>query len=259
MTDKSRTLIFLFDGTRNGLDDEFPTNIRLMKHLLDVPNQEVFYFEGPGNDESKWIDSFFGSVFGVGCIRIRDEALEVFKKEYVFGDKIIGIGFSRGGAENRMFCFELGKMGYEVDFMGCFDTVFARTPFGWFQQRTLFGDLHVHPKVKVARHAVAIDEDRGAFTPNLMNARDGVKEVWFTGNHADIGGGYEDRGLADITLKWMLSEGATHAGLTHLNPLPHHTPKPPHREAMPPMRQKRHIGVKVDGEWSGIPHKVFVQ
>jgi hypothetical protein len=38
------------------------------------------------------------------------------------------------------------------------------------------------------------------------------RQVWFPGVHSDVGGGYEDRQLADITLRWMV-EGAETAGL----------------------------------------------
>ena len=31
-----------------------------------------------------------------------------------------------------------------------------------------------------------------------------VEQVWFPGVHANIGGGYEDRGLSDLTLDWMI-------------------------------------------------------
>jgi len=30
-----------------------------------------------------------------------------------------------------------------------------------------------------------------------------VEQRWFIGAHADVGGGYEDRRLSDITLSWM--------------------------------------------------------
>ena len=32
----------------------------------------------------------------------------------------------------------------------------------------------------------------------------GAEEVWFRGVHSDIGGGNDNRGLNDITMKWMM-------------------------------------------------------
>ena len=40
-----------------------------------------------------------------------------------------------------------------------------------------------------------------------------VEQVWFAGTHANIGGGYRDQGLSDITLQWMI-EKAKPCGLS---------------------------------------------
>jgi len=39
-----------------------------------------------------------------------------------------------------------------------------------------------------------------------------MEQRWFAGVHCDIGGGYEDSGLSDITLRWMM-DCATQCGL----------------------------------------------
>lgn len=71
-----------------------------------------------------------------------------------------------------------------------------------------FVDLDLSPRVEHGRHALAIDEQRFDFTPTLWNPRDGVRQVWFAGVHADVGGGYAETGLSDIGLHWMLAEAA---------------------------------------------------
>jgi len=155
-----------------------------------------------------------------------------------------------------MFCHSIAQKGYETEFLGCFDTVFAALPFGPSQQG-LFTDLNVSGLVKTARHAVSIDEDRAAFSPNLMNYRNGIKEVWFKGNHADIGGGYAERGLADISLQWMISEAHREASL-HFEPvLSMATVNESHREDKPLRREKREPVVLVDGDISRLPPKVW--
>src|SRR5207247_985299 len=79
----------------------------------------------------------------------------------------------------------------------------------------------------------ALDERRPSFLPTRLN---GACEVWFRGVHSDIGGGNGNRGLNDITLKWMMSKakGAglpiTDADIAALNPMPGTPPatdKPP--------------------------------
>lgn len=75
-----------------------------------------------------------------------------------------------------------------------------------------FHDVTLSTWVERAFHAVAVDERRRPFVPTLWEQQFGARErgqvleqVWFTGVHADVGGGYEERGLADLTLRWMIN------------------------------------------------------
>jgi hypothetical protein len=68
--------------------------------------------------------------------------------------------------------------------------------------------------VDAAFQALAIDEKRGPFTPAIWERCAGaagqqVEQVWFTGDHCDIGGGHRETGLADITLRWMAGQART--------------------------------------------------
>ena len=65
-----------------------------------------------------------------------------------------------------------------------------------------FTDRELSPRVEHGRQALAIDEERADFPPTLWDERAGVKQVWFPGAHGDVGGGYEDHGLADVALEW---------------------------------------------------------
>jgi uncharacterized protein (DUF2235 family) len=102
-----------------------------------------------------------------------------------------------------------------VDFLGIWDTVKA---YGWLWPRS-FPALRHNASVTAVRHAVSLDERRAVFKMTGWgdwNSR--VREVWFAGDHSDVGGGHQ-RGnspLADAALRWMLGE-ATDAGLL-LNP-----------------------------------------
>lgn len=71
-----------------------------------------------------------------------------------------------------------------------------------------FADPQLSSRVKYGRQALAIDERRKDFEPTLWQPRtdDTIKQVWFPGVHADIGGGYPECGLSDVTLKWMIDE-----------------------------------------------------
>ncbi|MBU1213187.1 MAG: DUF2235 domain-containing protein [Alphaproteobacteria bacterium] len=81
-------------------------------------------------------------------------------------------------------------------------------------------DRYVDREVPFLRHALSIDEARTKF-PRVgwgrgedvaWNAERGnsgwIKQVWFAGNHSDIGGSYpeEESRLSDIALQWMVDE-----------------------------------------------------
>jgi uncharacterized protein (DUF2235 family) len=82
-----------------------------------------------------------------------------------------------------------------------------------------FLDTDLSPRVEAGYHAVGIDERRKAFSATLWTDPAGapprvnvpgsnVEQVWFVGSHSNVGGGYADSGLSDITLKWMLDRAA---------------------------------------------------
>jgi len=73
-----------------------------------------------------------------------------------------------------------------------------------------FSDTMLSPKVVHAFQALALDEPRYAFRPALWEKPAGslthLKQVWFPGNHGNIGGGWCDQQMADITLAWMVDQ-----------------------------------------------------
>ncbi|WP_026897430.1 DUF2235 domain-containing protein [Daejeonella oryzae] len=113
-----------------------------------------------------------------------------------------------------------------IKFIGVWDTVGSLgIPSRWFQwfnnRKYQFHDTKLSSSVEYAYQALAIDERRSNFQPTLWQLSDKVKDnqvqqvmeqVWFTGVHSNIGGGYDDEGLSDIALNWMI-EKATGAGL----------------------------------------------
>lgn len=85
-------------------------------------------------------------------------------------------------------------------------------------------DTELDEKVRYARHAISIDEERASFArvpwgiPGQWRAGDPVwfEQMWFAGNHSDIGGSYaeDESRLSDIALGWMV-ESACSVGLVH--------------------------------------------
>ena len=63
--------------------------------------------------------------------------------------------------------------------------------------------------VQRGRHALAGHELRRKFEPLLWDAPlegQDLKQVWFAGAHADVGGGYQETHLSDLALWWMADE-----------------------------------------------------
>ena len=113
-----------------------------------------------------------------------------------------------------------------IHFMGLFDTVstvFAPRPDRIIPQFHELPYTSKNPSVRAVRHALAIDEHRAFFRCSLWKEGENyhggpftsapgvpqdVKQVWFSGVHCDIGGGYPEQssGFSKITLKWMIDE-----------------------------------------------------
>lgn len=108
-----------------------------------------------------------------------------------------------------------------VHCIGVWDTVGALgipvSGLRWLTMRKhQFHDVNLSRSVKHAYHALAIDERRRPFAPTLWETRAGpeqkVEQVWFSGVHTNVGGGYKDSGLSDLAFMWM-KEKAEGAGL----------------------------------------------
>lgn len=107
------------------------------------------------------------------------------------------------------------RPGVVIHFLGLFDCVNSVGQF----EIPLFRKSYRHiaaPAATHIRHAVSIHERRLKFKPALfayddIGAQSGIKEVWFAGNHGDVGGGWmkqpdQHRQLSDTPLAWMVQE-----------------------------------------------------
>jgi uncharacterized protein (DUF2235 family) len=114
------------------------------------------------------------------------------------------------------FCRKVhGRTSVPVDFMGLWDSVKAAGVLRW-NLRWLY--TRQIPNVRIARHAVSIDEKRRPYREYLISPREDppvpvIDEVWFAGVHSDVGGTFDDDPrLPQITLKWVV-EGAWASGI----------------------------------------------
>jgi uncharacterized protein (DUF2235 family) len=83
-----------------------------------------------------------------------------------------------------------------------------------------FADRDPSDQLLKIRHALSLDDARPTFRPVLWNEAikstrhkvpdpERIKQVWFAGVHANVGGGYPDDGLAVAALNWMMDEAGT--------------------------------------------------
>ncbi len=77
-------------------------------------------------------------------------------------------------------------------------------------------------RIGCARHALSLDEQRESFHPMLWNEEPKLLEsgqlqqVWFSGVHANVGGGYPDDTLSFVPLNWILKQSEQNDGLAYL-------------------------------------------
>jgi uncharacterized protein (DUF2235 family) len=142
------------------------------------------------------------------------EAVLLYRRDDVHPDDELAVSF-RGA---HSVC---GEEDVAIRFVGVWDSVgslgIPLRGLRWLTRRQYqFHDTRLSRCVQTACHALALNERRGAFVPTLWEyvPKPGqtVEQMWFCGAHSDVGGGYPERRLADISLQWMMERAAA-AGL----------------------------------------------
>jgi uncharacterized protein (DUF2235 family) len=111
----------------------------------------------------------------------------------------------------------------QIKFIGVWDTAGALgNPLflkRLSRRRNQFHDTKLSSRISHAYQALSIDEKRRNFKPTFWyqnpDTKDQILEqVWFSGVHSDVGGGYplKQSGLSDKALKWMMGK-AQNCGL----------------------------------------------
>ena len=210
------------------LEDNSITNILKLHFMLggNLENQNskfsgqyCYYYSGVGTYGNKIQRAFNAAVSPqrLDADRIMQHALDDLADCYQPGDEVFLFGFSRGAAMARQFAVKLEmalpEKNPKVRFLGVFDTVASMGVKGVNLEKeekptsdVLFENQTIAKIVQEGLHLVALDEKRKAFQPTLMNKEERVTEIWFSGSHSDIGGGYRLDSLSDITLQFMLDQ-----------------------------------------------------
>ncbi len=196
--------LYAFDGTNNTPSDN--TNISLTYNDGYTKPNSV-YSAGVGNAaENTFFTRFFGLTTGWGMeakssAMLKALAFNIMENKDADVDII---GFSRGAVTAVMFAEAIQILKdknispycaiEKIRFMGLYDPV--RGP-------SLGAQPQIPSMAKNVSIAYSLDEKRLEFQPIMLSGN----HMAFRGGHADIGGGYYDRGLANIALEWMINQG----------------------------------------------------
>ncbi len=199
-------------------------------------------------EESGFLKAKADLATGHGLQKNVLDAYRYLMSHYREGDKLFLFGFSRGAFTARSLGGMLHKCGLlepgsdnlveyaskiyntkgnqsiasgfkdtfsrscPVHFIGVWDTVESLL----MNAGKKFHDTCLNSEVSFGYQAISIDERRKDFPICMWNESDSagpfIEQVWFAGVHSDVGGWYDERGLSNITMQWMLQK-AKSAGL----------------------------------------------
>ncbi|KAI1473502.1 hypothetical protein K445DRAFT_299683 [Daldinia sp. EC12] len=253
---------------------QVPSNVtrisRAFKRGCSNGTFQIVYYQSGVGSRSGVVDRILGGAFGIGIAENIREAYAYICANYVDGDEIILIGFSRGAFTARSIGGMISDLGLLTrEGMEFFYPVFKdmqnwmnpnyrdqfpQIPFpdkpkgphaadeyrdmlvkhGYTRVRQYKGkgDLikvkaigvwdtvgslgipqgKLSNKIEHGFHALALDEHRGPFSPTLWERqpeyRDSsdLRQVWFPGSHGNVGGGWADQGVSNISLAWMMDQ-----------------------------------------------------
>ncbi len=241
---KIRNLIIGCDGTWNDTDQSALTNVdKILRACIPKSqdtHQVTHYEEGVGT--AHW-EALPGGIYGQGLDRQILGAYRFLRKRFADKDwereenKVFIFGFSRGSYAARRLAGLITHCGVPVkagdvqlawqlylkrdknsatalkvqgrlfdipvEMLGVWDTVKTTTDED-------FNDNKLPECVIAGYHAMAIDEKRKFFPVLKWNKNERVTQTWFPGVHSDVGGGYDESGLSDIALKWMIDNAYRH-------------------------------------------------
>lgn len=198
--------------------------------------------EGGGSGDSIYIFGFSRGAFAARSLAGFVDKVGVLLKDHL---DLVEIAYSlyKHPREDIRLCLEEflylitgfrqanGDNNLPIYFIGVFDTVSAigGVEFNKGRRRGNVGfhSMKLPSNVTCARQALALHEFRNVFEPEIWddfsdNHVKDVKQVWFPGAHADVGGGYPriERGFSNGALDWLKREAEDYGLRFNCNELP---------------------------------------
>lgn len=224
-------------GVGVGLSDNVREAYRFLAHAYE-PGAEIYLF---GFSRGAYtVRSLCGFIKAAGLL-VRPSVSDVWRAYmdcYATAERIVaqpeGWSMDRarawlveqlGNAAGHVGPGDVATMprhdGVNIRFVGVYDTVGALgVPLAGAvrvnEPIVGFHDTGLSDLVEHAVQALAVDERRGPFLPTLWTLPSGgalasgqtVLQVWFPGVHSDVGGGYHDKGIGNITWDFMMRQAA---------------------------------------------------
>ncbi|KAI8963932.1 hypothetical protein F5Y11DRAFT_346006 [Daldinia sp. FL1419] len=247
---------------------QIPSNVtrisRAFKRGCSNGTFQIVYYQSGVGSRAGVVDRVLGGAFGIGIAENIREAYAYICANYVDGDEIILVGFSRGAFTARSIGGMISDLGlltregmeffYPVfkdmqNWMNPnYEDPFPQVPFpnkpkgpraadeyrdmlvkhGYTRVRQnkgkgdlikvkaigvwdTVGSLGI-PQGKMRELFARLDETRGPFSPTLWERQQeyrdisDLRQVWFPGSHGNVGGGWADQGVSNITLAWMMDQ-----------------------------------------------------
>jgi len=218
------------------------TNVqRIFEAVCNSDNQQTqqikYYDEGIGA-EGSWINRWVDGATGKGIDENILSAYKFILWNYELGDELYLFGFSRGAYTARSLAGLIRNCGILKDndlslINEAYRIYRGRNPItdpkgeeamAFKQKHSYYQDLRIKfigvwdtvGELGIpSRWFQWYNKRKYHFMPTLWEMSDKVRtgqveqlvqQVWFPGVHSNIGGGYPDIGLSDITLDWMIGK-----------------------------------------------------
>jgi uncharacterized protein (DUF2235 family) len=196
--------------------------LQLDRHIIDGYRKLIELYE-PGDDiylvgfsrGAYTARSLVGLVRNSGLLKGSND--ELIDRAYAMYRSKEGVDSEHALAFRRANSYEI-----EIKFVGVWDTVGAlgvplRSFAGFDAKQYDFHDTKLSAIVRNAFQALAVDEHREPYKPTFWQPQDPrdiargqtLKQLWFSGAHADVGGGYKGgHSIAHLSMRWMLQQAS---------------------------------------------------
>jgi len=209
----------------NGVEQQIKNVYKLCCERASHPEDEIFFF---GFSRGAFVVRAVANLFTYMRIPGRVNDPHSFDEAYkhlldIYKDVRSGSDRRKGSIYEYMStCQPPPKLQY----IGVLDTVKAFDDDGLYE-------IGIHPSHRHCRQALAMNERRAAFSPELWAVAEktaeyelrktsslhSVLEAWFLGSHGDLGGGNIQDGAALYPVQWLLSEARKLGLVLDFNPV----------------------------------------